>query len=215
MNFTTTATSHTAFRESLEGQTITIPNIYQLIPGWNPRLHKEYERARDDILNPWIERWVDDKGTARKLKAADFVFDCGALKYDTYVVGAYREASLQYFKFTLIDEGEAPDLSSFDMELQKSLQCWDEVGLHIHQICSKEGLETREILCDEMLRYVGSLNNVDSIFDDCCIPSLEQYWDRREATAAAYCVVATIPYGYLTLPLFNTERLMIEALSMD
>lgn len=53
---------------------------------------------------------------------------------------------------------------------------------------------TREVLCTEMLRYVQSLNNVDIIFKDNKLPSVEQYWERREATAAALCVVATIPY---------------------
>ncbi|KAJ5948047.1 hypothetical protein N7466_001062 [Penicillium verhagenii] len=218
------ATCHLAFRESLEGQTVTIPSIYQLFPEWKPNLHKDYEMARDNFLNPWIERWVEDRHIAHKLKEADFgifaaawgrsasfevlctaakyfawyflyddIFDCGTLKHDRHLAGVYREASLQYFKFTLIDEGEAPDLSIFTAELQKGLQCWDEVGLHIRNVCSKE---TREILCDEMLRYVGSLNNVDSMFDDYHVPSLEHYWARREATAAVYCVIATIPFIY-------------------
>ncbi|KAL2833007.1 isoprenoid synthase domain-containing protein [Aspergillus cavernicola] len=218
------ATSHETFRESLQGQTVTIPNIYHLLPEWKPRMHDEYQRARDKALNPWIERWVDDKRTAQKLKSADFgvfaavwgasasfdvlctaakyfawyfvyddIFDCGALKHNTDVLQAYREASLQYFKFILIDEGEFPDLSIFDTELQKGLRCWDEVGQHIQEVCSKE---TREILCDEMLRYVGSLDNVDSIFSDHGVPSLDQYWDRREATAGVYCVIATLPFIY-------------------
>jgi hypothetical protein len=46
-----------------------------------------------------------------------------------------------------------------------------------------------------MIRYVGSLNNVDSIFRDNDLPSVEEYWNRREATAGVYCVVATIPYA--------------------
>ncbi|KAJ5671880.1 hypothetical protein N7507_001007 [Penicillium longicatenatum] len=221
------ATHHTTFRESLGGQKVTIPNVYEILPEWKPRTHKEYKRAKEDVLDPWIEKWVDDKRTAQKLKAADFglfaavwttdasfdvlysmadtiiskskyfvyddIFDCGSLKYDTGIVGAYREASLQYFKYSLNGDGEAPDLSMFDMELQKGLQCWDEIGLHIHRVCSKE---TREILCDEMLRYVGSLNNVDSIFENSHIPSIQHYWDRREATAAVYCVIATIPFIY-------------------
>jgi hypothetical protein len=52
------------------------------------------------------------------------------------------------------------------------------------------------VLHDEMLRYVGSLNNVDSIFRDNELPSVEEYWDRREATAAVYCVIATVPYVF-------------------
>ncbi|KAJ6089137.1 hypothetical protein N7499_003984 [Penicillium canescens] len=186
-------------------------------------MHDEYQRSRDEVLNPWIERWVDDKRTAQKLKAADFgvfaavwcanasydvlctaakffawyfvyddIFDCGTLKYDTQVLGAYRKASIQYFKFILVDEGDVPNLSAFGTELEKSLRCWDEVGHHIKEVCSKE---TREILCDEMLRYVESLDNMNSIFSE-RVPSLNQYWERREATAGVYSVIATIPFIY-------------------
>lgn len=105
-----------------------------------------------------------------------------------------------------------PDLTCFDIDMRNGLRCWDEIGEHICQACSRCELPlntlkntsddqcadsnkaTREVLCDEMLRYVGSLNNVDSIFAVHEVPTVEQYWDRREATAAAYCVIATLPY---------------------
>jgi hypothetical protein len=48
---------HKAFRGSLEGQTVTIPSIYKLLPEWQPNLHEEYERARDETLDPWIRRY--------------------------------------------------------------------------------------------------------------------------------------------------------------
>lgn len=48
---------HKAFRWSLEGQTVTIPSMYKLLPEWQPNLHEEYERARDETLNPWIRRY--------------------------------------------------------------------------------------------------------------------------------------------------------------
>lgn len=50
-------TPHKAFRGSLEGQVVTIPSIYKLIPGWQPNLHEGYKRARDDELDPWIRRY--------------------------------------------------------------------------------------------------------------------------------------------------------------
>ncbi|KAJ5355415.1 uncharacterized protein N7496_012627 [Penicillium cataractarum] len=218
-------TPHQAFRESLEGQIVTIPSIYKLLPEWQPNLHEDYERAREEELDPWIRRWVPDERTARSLCAADFgrfagvwvpgcqpyrvlctaakyfawyfvyddIFDCGSLKHDQQAAETYRQASLQYFNFTLLGKGDQPDLSQFDDELQKALHCWDEVGEHIREVCSEE---TREVLCDEMLRYVGSLNNIDSIFRENEMPSVEEYWSRREATAAVYCVVATVPFIY-------------------
>ncbi|KAF7719131.1 terpene cyclase [Penicillium ucsense] len=48
-----------------------------------------------------------------------------------------------------------------------------------------------------MLRYISSLTNVDSLFkDDQEVPSIKKYWERREATAGAFCVIATIPFAY-------------------
>lgn len=46
------------FRNSLKGQHITIPNLYSLLPEWKVKLHPQYERARDEVFNPWIRRYV-------------------------------------------------------------------------------------------------------------------------------------------------------------
>ncbi|KAF7181004.1 hypothetical protein CNMCM7691_000133 [Aspergillus felis] len=64
--------SHVDFRQSIRGQTARLPNFYSLFPEWEPRLHPDYDRARDEVLNPWIERWVPDADTSRKLQKADF-----------------------------------------------------------------------------------------------------------------------------------------------
>ncbi|KAJ5621614.1 hypothetical protein N7528_006397 [Penicillium herquei] len=217
--------THKALRESLKGQNVTIPSMYKVFPEWKPQMHPQYVKARDEVLNPWIDRWIVDKRTAKGLKAADFavfaavwnpncsfevlctaakyyawyfVHDdiktvCGTLKYNKSAAIEYRDASLQYFKFFLCGEGSPPDLSSFDTELRNGLHCWDEVGTHICQVSS---MESRRVLCDEMLRYVGSLDNVDSIFEVYETLSTEQYWERWEATAAVHCVSATIPFVY-------------------
>ncbi|KAK9850932.1 terpenoid synthase [Penicillium brevicompactum] len=217
----TGATAHASLRQSILGQKVTIPSIYKTFPDWKPRLHEYHERARDEVLDPWIEKWVIDKRTMKALKTADFgvfaavwcpdapfdvlctaakyfawyfvyddIFDCGTLKHDEILASGYRAASLQYFRFSLLGEGLAPDLSCFDIDLQYGLECWNEIGEHICQVSSRS---TREVLCDEMMRYVGSLNNVDSIFSAHGTPTIEQYWERREATAAAHCVIATLP----------------------
>lgn len=65
----------------------------------------------------------------------------------------------------------------------------------LHNDNADSSTASREVLCDEMLRYVGSLNNVNSIFTVHEVPTIEEYWERREATAAAHCVIATLPYG--------------------
>ncbi|KAJ5474982.1 hypothetical protein N7539_008048 [Penicillium diatomitis] len=215
-----------SFRSSFENQHVTIPSIYKLVPEWKPDLHNGYEIARDESLNPWIRRWAVNQDTARSLCAADFgrfaallvpnyrsykilssvskyfawyflfddIFDCGSLKYDQLGAERYRDASLEYFRFTLLGQGSMPDLSSFDVQLQNALHSWNEIGEHIREACS---LGTRELLCTEMLRYISSLTNVDSLFkDDQEVPSIKKYWERREATAGAFCVIATIPFAY-------------------
>lgn len=52
------ATPYKAFRESFDGQTVTIPSIYKLVPEWQPNLHEEYPRAREEELDPWILKSV-------------------------------------------------------------------------------------------------------------------------------------------------------------
>ena len=51
-------TPYKTFRESLDGQTVTIPSIYKLVPEWQPNLHEDYLRAREEVLDPWIMKYV-------------------------------------------------------------------------------------------------------------------------------------------------------------
>ncbi|EAW13942.1 terpene synthase family protein [Aspergillus clavatus NRRL 1] len=194
--------SHSDFRDSLRGQSVVLPNLYSLFPEWKPRLHPEYARARDESLNPWIERWVPDPVTSRKFQAAEFgVFAaimCADASYEKLCTMSksfawYREKSLQYFRHVLCGEGEFPDLSGFSLELQYALLCWDEVAAHIREVCSKE---TCEVLLEKKLYYVSSVDTVDTICEGDQIPSLVEYWDRRERTAGVYPVIATIPFIY-------------------
>lgn len=65
------------------------------------------------------------------------VFDCGSLKYNQALASKYRAASLQYFRFSLLGEGKMPDLTCFDIDMRNGLRCWDEIGEHICQACSR------------------------------------------------------------------------------
>ncbi|THC99613.1 hypothetical protein EYZ11_000880 [Aspergillus tanneri] len=49
-----------------------MPNLSILFPGWKCQIHKEYERARDESLNPWLQHWIEDEATYQKLQAAEF-----------------------------------------------------------------------------------------------------------------------------------------------
>ncbi|KAN0073168.1 Isoprenoid synthase domain containing protein [Elaphomyces granulatus] len=216
--------SHLQFRDSLKGQQVTIPSLYSLFPEWNNKLHKDYQRARDEVLNPWLKHWVKDAAKCRKLQMAelgvfaavicadasfeklctaakywawifiwDDIFDCGSLSYDADGLGKYRQKSLEYFKYTLGGQGPRPDLTGFDKELQNALLCWDEVGVHIRQACSSSVLE---IMLDRMLSYVASMDTVNSIWKEGNVPSVEEYWTRRELTAAVYPIIMIIPFIY-------------------
>lgn len=52
----------------------------------------------------------------------------------------------------------------------------------------------REVFLDKMLRYVASVDTIDSIFHKGKVPSLAEYWQRRDLTAGVYPVLATLPY---------------------
>ncbi|KAL4744450.1 hypothetical protein BDW72DRAFT_212638 [Aspergillus terricola var. indicus] len=221
---TSPALSHAEFRRSIRGQKATLPNFYSLFPDWKPDLHPEYERARDEVLNPWLERWVPNPETARKLQKADFgvfaavmcarasfeklctvckafawyfvwddLFDCGSLTTDEEAALAYREKSMQYFCAVLCEQEPMPDLSGLSETLQNALYCWDEVAAHLRQECSQE---TLMILLEQKLFYVSSVDTVDMLFRGNHVPSLMEYWNRREQTAGVYPVIATIPFIY-------------------
>lgn len=129
------------------------------------------------------------------------------------MITRYRYASVEYFKHVLCDEVEHPDLSEFSEELQSALRCWDEIADHIRQVCSKRTscalllsfcliltiaeAVTRKILLAAMIDYMWSVDYVDSIYSDDKMPSLQQYWCRRERTAGVHPVIATIPYVYM------------------
>ncbi|KNG83621.1 hypothetical protein ANOM_008358 [Aspergillus nomiae NRRL 13137] len=134
----------------------------------------------------------------------DDIFDCGALKYNSEGAKCYRRASIKYFEHQLLDR-DPPDLSPFTLELQKALLCWDEVGSHIREACSEE---TRAILLDRMVEYVASVDNVDSLYKNGTrIPTLQEYWERRECTAGVYPVIATIPFAYgLNITITDVEN---------
>ncbi|PYH75275.1 terpenoid synthase [Aspergillus vadensis CBS 113365] len=209
--------------QSLKGQRAVLPNLYCLFPDWTPKLHPEYARARDESTDPWIKRFVRDPSICRKLQKADFttfaavmcakssfvrlctvaewftwyfiwddLFDCGSLSHDPETITRYRYASVEYFKHVLCDEVEHPDLSEFSEELQSALRCWDEVADHIRQVCSKR----TSFLLAAMIDYAWSVDYVDSIYSEDTIPSLQQYWCRRERTAGVHPVIATIPFIY-------------------
>ena len=49
-----------------------------------------------------------------------------------------------------------------------------------------------EILLQTMLPFVESVDTVDSIYVHDSVPSVAQYWQRRDLTAAVYPVIATL-----------------------
>jgi hypothetical protein len=45
----------------------------------------------------------------------------------------------------------------------------------------------------KMLPYIASVDTIDSIFHEEKVPSLAEYWHRRDLTAGVYPVIATLP----------------------
>ncbi|KAJ0423008.1 terpenoid synthase [Aspergillus carlsbadensis] len=211
------------FWSSLEGQHVRVPYLPRLFPSWKAKIHPEYERARDEVLNPWIRRWVDDDITCRKLQKAEFgvfaailcadapfdrlctvakyfawyfiwddIFDCGALQGKPLAMKAYREASMRYIKHQLLPENPCPDLSRYSAELRKALECWGEVGTHIRNVCDRG---TCEVLSEAMLDYISAVDDANALFLNGSVPSVEDYWRRRDHAAGVYPTIATIPFA--------------------
>ncbi|CAK96928.1 terpenoid synthase [Aspergillus niger] len=110
------------------------------------------------------------------------VFDCGSLSHDSKTIKRYKHTSIEYFKHVLCHEAAYPDLSEFSEELQNALRCWDEIAEHV--------------LLAAMIDYLSSVDGVDSIYSEGEIPSVQQYWRRRDRTAGVHPVIATIPFIY-------------------
>ncbi|KAL2826947.1 isoprenoid synthase domain-containing protein [Aspergillus pseudoustus] len=184
-----------AIWRSLTGQTVSVPNLAKLLPSWDFKIHPEYERARDEFLNPWIRRWVDDALTCRKLQKAEFgVFAavlCADAPFDRFCTVAKYFA--WYIQHQLLPEHECPDLSIYPSQLQNTLVCWEEVGTHIREVCSHE---TRVILSKAMLEYMEAVGDANALFENGKLPSLEAYWARRDYAAGIYPGIATIPFVY-------------------
>ncbi|KAL2842627.1 terpenoid synthase [Aspergillus pseudodeflectus] len=211
------------FWRLLEGQHVRVPYLPNLFPSWKARLHSDYERARDEVLNPWIRTWVDDDMTCRKLQKAEFgvfaailcadapfdrlctvakyfawyfiwddIFDCGALQGQPPAMKEYRDASMEYIKHQLLPENPCPDLSIYPLELQKALDCWEEVGAHIRSICDRG---TCEVLSEAMLDYISAVGDANALFHEGSVPSVEAYWRRRDYAAGVYPTIATIPFA--------------------
>lgn len=139
-------------------------------------------------------------------------FDCGSLTFDTEGRAAYQQKSKEYFEHVLLLKGSRPDLSTFTNGQRMALLCWDEIAEHIRKCCSP-GLsnygflwsiykrtklndlfhtEVCEIILQTLLPFVGSVDTVDSILKNDTVPTVAQYWERRDLTAAVYPVIATL-----------------------
>ncbi|KAL3475417.1 terpenoid synthase [Aspergillus californicus] len=217
-------TNPKALWRSIQHQQVQVPNLGRLFPSWKARIHPEYEKCRDEVLNPWIRHWVDNDRTCYKLQKAEFgvfaailcagssfdrmctvakffawyfiwddIFDCGSLQGDYITMKAYREASMQYIQHQLLPETECPDLSPYSQELQKALQCWEEVGSHIRSVCSSD---TCIVLSKEIVDYIAAVDDANALFMDGTVPSVQEYWRRRDFTAGVYPTIATIPFAH-------------------
>ncbi|PYI35303.1 terpenoid synthase [Aspergillus indologenus CBS 114.80] len=210
------------FRQKIRGQKATIPDLYALFPDWKPVIHPGYERARHEVLNPWIERWVPNRATSRKLQKADFgVFAaiiCARSSFE--VLCTVSKAFAWYFIWDDIfdcgilandkdkaREYRAQSIQYFHAVLGEkddfpNLTCLPE-ELHHALLCWNEvadhirsvrSKDTLEVLLRQKLYYVESVDTVDTVYSGNHVPSLKQYLSRRERTAGVYPVIATIPF---------------------
>ncbi|KAI9376182.1 isoprenoid synthase domain-containing protein [Aspergillus egyptiacus] len=210
------------FRQSIRGQKATLPNFYTLFPDWKPVLHPEYERARDEVLNPWIQRWVPDSTKALQFQKAEFgVFAavmCAGVSFEK--LATVSKAFAWYFIWDdLFDCGSltgkdvaATEYREISMQYFRAVLCnrggkpdlsafsqelqkVRRSASHLEQNVN-QGTVTLELLLEKKLFYVSSVDTVDMPFRGNQVPLLTDYLKRRERTAGVYPVIATIPFIY-------------------
>ncbi|KAL4958124.1 isoprenoid synthase domain-containing protein [Aspergillus filifer] len=207
---------------SLEGQSVRVPNLLKLLPPGSIKLHPEYEKAREEELNPWIRRYVDNDTTCRNLQNDEFGLFAAAICADTSYEKLCTVA--KFFAWYHVWD----DLFDFDTLKNESIHGMGENRLisieYIkHQILpaknprpdlSSYPLElqkalmswddvgmhirgecsegTRELLCTEMVDYMSSVGAVNALFEHRKTPTVEDYWKRRDRDAGVYPGIATI-----------------------
>ncbi|KAL2844068.1 terpenoid synthase [Aspergillus pseudoustus] len=216
-------TKQADFWVSLEGQHVRVPYLPRLFPSWKARLHPEYERGRDEVLNPWIRRWVDDDTTCRKLQKAEFgvfaailcadsSFDrmCTVAKYFAWYFiwdDIFDCGSLQGQPLAMKEYREASK-QYIKHQLLPENPCPDlskySTELQKALACWAEvGFHMRsvcdrgtcEVSSDAMLDYINAVDDANALFQDGSIPSVEAYWRRRDYAAGVYPTIATIPFA--------------------
>ncbi|KAL3477191.1 terpenoid synthase [Aspergillus californicus] len=213
-----------ALRREIEGRRVEVPDLFDLLPQTDIKLHPDYAKARDEVLNPWIRRWVDNDETCAQLQSDDLgifaavvcaeapydkfctvakfftwhylwgdIFDLDTLKNEsTHRVSDNRRVSIEYIQHQLVPKNEGPDLSSYPLQLQKALQAWDEIGVHIRSVC---GQETVEILLKALVVYMASVGAVNALLVDGKRPTIHEYWVRRDRDAGIYPGIAIITFA--------------------
>ncbi|KAL3252182.1 hypothetical protein ABHI18_010227 [Aspergillus niger] len=206
--------------ESLKGQCAVLPNLYSLFPDWTPKMHPEYARARDESINPWIERYVKNSVTCRKLQQADFTtfaaVMCADSSFERLCTVAKWFTWYEYFIWDdLFDCGplthHPETIKKYrytSIEYFKHVLCHEAEYPDLSEYSEElqnalrcwdaiaDHILTRQVLLAAMIDYVSSVDDVDSIYSDGETPSLQQYWRRRDRTAGVHVVIATIPFVY-------------------
>ncbi|PKX95128.1 terpenoid synthase [Aspergillus novofumigatus IBT 16806] len=176
--------SHVDFRQSIRGQTARLPNFYALFPEWKPRLHPEYDRARDKVLNPWIERWVPDADTARKFQKADFGRFAAIMCADASFEKMCSVAKAFAWYFIWDDLFDCGSLTHEKMAIpeyrDKSMQYFCAV------LSSKEDAPDLSGCSDELQKALLCWNEVAAHIREVC----------SKETCGVYPVIATIPFIY-------------------
>ncbi|PWY68230.1 terpenoid synthase [Aspergillus eucalypticola CBS 122712] len=128
--------------------------------------------------------YLDNDLTRRKFEQADCTLFSAILCSDTSYEKLCTVAKYMSWYF-IWDDCECPFFPfMMDYAEEYDFRTVTE-SLAVEEIC--------QILLEQMLGYVSSVSNVDSLFSSSAMPSVRSYWQRRERTAAVYCVICTFP----------------------
>jgi len=214
------------FLREIKGSQVTIPDLYELFPGWKFNINKNYEAVKKQT-DIWLESWVENDSLRHRMQIANFpklgaclypdalkeeclmmsyyhlwVFlwddelDCGPLTNDPQKALAFKKATDIALDYTL---GEQP-FNGQPPPMAPVMTAFSDVA---EKVVAGATTEARQRVLSELKFYVDGA---------CILPfhrnngkkdflTVKGFLEQREASGGAGASIALILYVYhLNIP---------------
>ncbi|GKT40094.1 uncharacterized protein ColSpa_00275 [Colletotrichum spaethianum] len=188
--------------EALKGETIHVPNLYDILKGWPIKANVNYERlipVVEDAFEQQVQRnlyyphpeWEQVRTLALYivwLFCWDDAIDqqgTGELSNDILRAKAYRDSTIKLLEYVL---DLAPKAGS-DIELDKANVELKVIGDELKKAYSHE---QRQIFMNQMRRYINNCHEEQMMRLQGTLPGIKSYSELRHGTAAVWTLCALI-----------------------